>query len=132
MRSFLTGTVWLVAVLVLAPAQGQMPLDGASLVKTPDCLRSPACCSWCPNDYQRKPLPCIPLPPCLGCANDYLRKPLPCVPPPVCGGPNDYCRKPLVFVRPNCEPWYSCVPGCQPATPKAQSAAPKELPANAK
>jgi hypothetical protein len=131
MRLCLPAAVWLAAVLMFAPAEGQTlqsqnaePRQSATLQKAPDCLGSGACCCWCPNDYLRKPLPCIPGPACGG-PNDYCRKPLPYVPPPVCGGPNDYCRKPLVGARPNCLPWYSCLPTSWPTGPKMQSAAPK-------
>lgn len=130
MRRILPYAACLFAMLVFVPAGGQMPAEAtaqerAPLVKAPDCLRSSACCCWCPNDYLRKALPCVP-PPVCGCGNDYCRKPLPCVPPPVCGCGNDYCRKPLVCVRPNCEPWYSCVPSCVPAgSQKAPPAAAK-------
>jgi hypothetical protein len=50
----------------------------------------------CPDDYCRKPMPCVPCPPCGSCCNDYCRKPMPCVPcPQGCWCPDDYCRKPM-------------------------------------
>jgi hypothetical protein len=56
----------------------------------------------CPDDYCRKPLPCVPVVRCGG-PDDYCRKPLPCVPVVRCGGPDDYCRKPLPCLL--CPPW---------------------------
>ena len=57
------------------------------------CAATPCCC---PDDYCRKPLPCLPCVPLQGCCNDYCPKPPPCVGGlclPCCG--DDYCRKPL-------------------------------------
>ncbi len=69
----------------------------------------------CPDDYCRKPMPCVPCPPPNCCPDDYCRKPMPCVPcpPPNCC-PDDYCRKPLPnFCWPPSPVKYSCGP-CPP------------------
>jgi hypothetical protein len=50
----------------------------------------------CPNDYCRKPMPCVPCPQPGRCPDDYCRKPMPCVPCPQASRcPDDYCRKPM-------------------------------------
>jgi len=65
-----------------------------------------------PDDYCRKPIPCLP---CLpgGCCDDYCRKPIPCVtcPPPGVHC-DDYCRKPL---PPYCR--LTPIPYCAPCSP---------------
>ncbi|HTU24058.1 MAG TPA: hypothetical protein VMF30_01595 [Pirellulales bacterium] len=67
-------------------------------------------CTWCPNDYCRKPKPGAPATPCEWAPNDYCRKPKPGAPPTPCQwAPNDYCRKPATPLPKNCEPWYRCV-----------------------
>ncbi len=81
--------------------------------------RSPCCC---PDDYVRKPAPCIgAVPSC--CPDTYCRKPclaLPC--PTKCCCPDDYCPKPLPSLcQPMSNAWYKCVvsPPCnwlKPAT----------------
>ena len=45
------------------------------------------------------------------CPDDYCRKTLPCVPPNAKGCVDDYCPKtcPLLLDR-LCEPWYTCGP----------------------
>jgi hypothetical protein len=64
----------------------------------------------CPDDYVRKPLPCVPVIRCGG-PDDYCRKPLPCVPVIRCGGPDDYCRKPLpCLLCPPLTPYLQCGP----------------------
>src|SRR5271168_897950 len=60
---------------------------------------APACCPsglmlCCPDDYCRKPVPCVPCP-LFGCCPNYCRKPIPCVPCPRLGGCSAYCRKPI-------------------------------------
>ena len=56
----------------------------------------PPCIITCPDDYCRKPLPCIPCPPCRATCDDYCRKPMPRVPCLTrCGTCDDYCRKPF-------------------------------------
>jgi len=64
----------------------------------------------CPDDYCRKPLPCVAPVKNFG-PDDYCRKPLPCVVPVKDFGPDDYCRKPLPPWPPSCfPPWYTCGP----------------------
>ena len=76
--------------------------------KLRDEWRQRACC--CPDDYCRKPLPCVP-PNAKGCVDDYCGKPLPCVPPNRQGCVDDYCRKSCpIFLGRLCEPWYHCGP----------------------
>lgn len=69
------------------------------------------CKSWCPDDYQCKPLPKCPPIPC-GLTDDYQCKPLPkcpCVPAYL--GCDDYQCKPLPKCPSICFPfWYSCGP----------------------
>jgi hypothetical protein len=68
------------------------------------------CKSWCPNDYQCKPLPNCPAPVCHGTCDDYQCKPLPkcpCVPKYM--GCDDYKCKPLPKCPSLCFPlWYIC------------------------
>jgi hypothetical protein len=65
---------------------------------------------WCPDDYCRKPLPCVP-PNSRGCVDDYCRKTLPVVPCNARGCTDDYCPKTCpLFLGSLCEPWYSCGP----------------------
>ncbi len=74
------------------------------------------CKSWCPNDYQCKPLPKCPVPFTCGLCDDYQCKPLPkcpCVPAYL--GCDDYQCKPLPKCPSLCFPlWYTCGP-CQNA-----------------
>jgi hypothetical protein len=70
----------------------------------------------CPDDYCRKPMPCIcPVPRCGSC-DDYCRKPMPCLcPVPRCGSCDDYCHKPLpCLLCPPLTPYLQCGPdpGC--------------------
>ena len=81
---------------------------------------APVCPSvgCCPDDYCRKPIPCVPPVQCGG-PDDYCRKPIPCVPPVPCGGPDDYCRKSLpCLLCPPASPYLQCGPangpGCVP------------------
>jgi hypothetical protein len=75
------------------------------------CAVLPCCC---PDDYCRKPLPCIPCLRLCCVPDDYCPKPLPCVPCLSLGCcPDDYCPKPLPSV---CWPvvnrqLYRCPPG---------------------
>ncbi len=76
------------------------------------------CKSWCPNDYQCKPLPKCPPAVCFGLTDDYQCKPLPkcpCVPNYL--SCDDYKCKPLPKCPSLCFPlWYTCGPtqtGCQ-------------------
>ena len=63
------------------------------------CGREQCCCpppiGCCPDDYCRKPWPCIPcLSGCFECDN-YCRKPFPCIPClSGCFECDNYCRKP--------------------------------------
>ena len=68
------------------------------------------CKSWCPNDYQCKPMPNCPQALCFGLCDDYQCKPLPkcpCVPAYL--GCDDYRCKPLPKCPSLCFPlWYTC------------------------
>ena len=79
-------TLWLgAASLAGEPADTARPCPG--------CAAAPCCC---PDDYCRKPFPCIPCPPARGCVDDYCKKPSPCIPcPPARGCVDDYCKKPF-------------------------------------
>jgi hypothetical protein len=64
----------------------------------------------CPDDYCKKPVPCIPCLPRCGGPDDYCKKPWPFVPClPRCGGPDDYCKKPLPYLLcPGWSPFLNC------------------------
>ena len=103
---------------------------GASHAAEPPAVAAPlprrfnVCCTWCCDDYCRKPLPVVPCP-TRGCVDDYCRKPMTPVPPCLgCWHPNDYCRKPLTGCPQNCEPWYVCVPMSPPG--EGNKAPPKQ------
>ena len=69
----------------------------------------PPSCYNCPDDYCRKPQPCIR--PMCGCflGDDYCRKPVPCAACPVKGCGDDYCSKPFPrCLPPSLSPWNSC------------------------
>ena len=71
------------------------------------CSRAPICC--CPDDYCRKPLPCVECVPNCGCCDDYCRKPLPGVCPVPCGFLYCYDAKPLPCVfGPRCDQSCMC------------------------
>ncbi len=60
------------------------------------CSRCAAVPCVCPDDYCRKPFPCLPCLRLPGLPDDYCRKPFPCIPglgPGRCA--DDYCRKPV-------------------------------------
>jgi hypothetical protein len=73
------------------------------------CAVFPCCC---PDDYCRKPMPCIPCVRLQGCCDDYCPKPEPCAPrfcTPRC--PDDYCPKPLPqLCWPVNKQFYRCPP----------------------
>ena len=48
----------------------------------------------CPDDYCRKPFPCVTCP-SGWCPDDYCRKSFPCLCRPVGWCPDDYCGKPM-------------------------------------
>lgn len=55
----------------------------------------PFCCA-CPDDYCRKPMPCLPGFCHCGSCDNYCRKPMPCLPCfQECWTCDDYCRKPM-------------------------------------
>jgi hypothetical protein len=85
----------LAVLIVVAGARAVLAGEGCLRCKCVDpCRGSLMLC--CPDDYCRKPMPCVPCPPPCCCPDDYCRKPMPCVPclPPNCC-PDDYCRKPM-------------------------------------
>jgi hypothetical protein len=72
---------------------------------------------WCPDDYCRKSLPCVPANE-KGCVDDYCRKSIPCVPANPKGCVDDFCRKTCpIFLGSLCEPWYRCGPDACPGGP---------------
>lgn len=77
-----------------AAARGEEPCS-RPLACEMQCARAMAVPCCCPDDYCRKPLPCVPCECRPGCCDDYCRKPLPCVPRECyrncC---DDYCPKP--------------------------------------
>lgn len=88
----LTTALLLVGVSSLR-AEGPCDRPLGCELKCAHAMAVPCCC---PDDYCRKPFPCLPCPSLRGCCDDYCRKPMPCVP---CEFPrgccDDYCRKPL-------------------------------------
>jgi hypothetical protein len=69
-----------------------VPPLGAEL-RCARCMTVPCCC---PDNYCRKPPPCIPCPVLGRCPDNYCPKPLPGVCGPAPGGcAVPYCRKPL-------------------------------------
>ena len=83
-----------------------------SLGRELQCTRCAAIPCCCPDDYCRKPLPCIPCLVLRGCPDDTCRKPQPCLPYfCIARCPDDYCSKPL----PHCfwsaaKQFYRCPP----------------------
>jgi hypothetical protein len=62
----------------------------------------------CPDDYCRKPMPCVRRLPCGQC-DDYCPKPLPRICTLPCGESYEYCRKPWPrLCRPLRAENYSC------------------------
>lgn len=81
-------------------------------------------CPWrlplslcCPDDYCRKPPPCLSPEFCPKGCDDYCRKPPPCLSPEFCPrGCDDYCRKPPPCLP--CDlPWMKCHPA-ERSTPR--------------
>jgi hypothetical protein len=103
----------LVALLVVSAsaARAEEPwvlFDGCHWAFPKPCGQGRPNCCWCPDDYCRKTLPCVP-PNAKGCVDDYCRKSLPCVPPNARGCVDDYCPKTCpIFLGKLCEPWYTC------------------------
>ena len=101
--------------LLLACAQGSYAMDlcCGSLGQDLNCTQKVAVPLSCPNDYCRKPAPCVPCPVQTKCAC-YCRKPAPCPPCccPLCCC-DCYCRKPLPqCCWPVCCQYYKCPPRC--------------------
>lgn len=107
--------------LLLLLSLGQIASAGEACDKplggTLQCTRCAVLPCVCPDDYCRKPMPCIPCPAPCGCVDDYCPKPMPCIPCPVpCVCPDDYCRKPLPnFCWPVNSLFYRCPPPCNTA-----------------
>jgi hypothetical protein len=106
---------WSVAFVQAVPPQLAAPLHHAP--GDGDCS---AGLRVCPDDFCRKPHPCIRhLAPWCG-VDDYCRKPFPCIwcLAPWCGL-DDYCRKPCPnLCRPLCTDYYTCGHSghCHPAS----------------
>lgn len=67
-----------VALIVAATARATLAGDGCQRCRCADPCRA-GLMLCCPDDYCRKPMPCVPCPsPCCSC-DDYCRKPMPCV-----------------------------------------------------
>ena len=100
-----------------------------------DCCPTAPCC---PDNYCKKPMPCIPCPNWCGTPDNYCKKPMPCVPcPNWCGCPDNYCKKPCPnFCLTRIWQFYRCPPcdGELAANPKPPAASkpapspPKPLP----
>ncbi len=94
--------IWCLGVLsllCLAECSAAAELCSGSLGRDLRCTRCATIPCCCPDDYCRKPFPCVPCPPQLTSANDYCRKPLPCLPclrMSWCA--DDYCRKAISAV----------------------------------
>jgi hypothetical protein len=88
----------LAAVLALT-CLGSTALAGDASEKRAESAGRADCCAkapCCPDNYCKKPLPCIPCPKWCGTPDSYCKKPLPCVPcRGWCGCPDNYCKKPL-------------------------------------
>jgi len=92
-------------------------IDGAHPSLTACCANHPAknythARFGCPNDYCRKPVPCVAFQCHSASCDNYCRKPVPCTQSPrFCVTNNDYCRKP--FTQP-CKPsrfdFLKCIP----------------------
>jgi hypothetical protein len=98
------GTLLVTASLTCA-LQAQSLIFGRGLTSA----TCPPSCYNCPDDYCRKPMPCIPcfIKSCM--PDDYCPKPIPCVPCMPKGCVDDYCPKPFSFcLPPSIRPWYSC------------------------
>jgi hypothetical protein len=97
-------TLAIAALVVVFAAQAALAGEGCLRCKGADPCRA-GLMLCCPDDYCRKPMPCVPCPCNTWCPDDYCRKPMPCVPclnTTWCA--DDYCRKPM-----------PCV--CYPASP---------------
>lgn len=105
-----------------------------------EAARHANCCATspcCPDDYCKKPMPCITRPTWCG-TDDYCKKPMPCIASPQsCGCVDDYCKKsfPNLCLPRNWQ-FYRCLssdrPGPveakPPADPKPAPSRPKPLP----
>ena len=84
----------------------------ASVGRELRCTRCAAVPCCCPDDYCRKPFPCISCPKLCGTKDDYCRPPMPCIP---CNCmtrcADDYCRKPYpTFCWSVNKEYYRCPP----------------------
>ncbi len=101
----------LIVVTVVTAGPSMVRADGASCDAKAALCGVGHCPLCCPDDYIRKPAPCVSPVSCC-CPDTYCPKPclvLPC--PAKCCCPDDYCPKPLPSLcRPMTNPWYKCVP----------------------
>ncbi len=97
--------MFLLTMLFPAAAAAGEP---ATKMALPECVR----CLVCPDDYHRKPWPCLPHAICGGLCDHYCKKPLPHLPCPVPGVHcDDYYKKPWSCPpRPHWSPWLACPP----------------------
>lgn len=85
----------------------------SSLDRELKCTRCAAVPCCCPDDYCRKPLPCIACPQLPSTCDNYCRKPLPCIQVPCLPGcPDDYCRRPFPQLCWPANPDCHCGPDC--------------------
>lgn len=90
----------LAAVLVLALHGSLLAGEPCSVMGRALHFNKGPCCCWprpclCPDDYCRKPLPCLRLPCIARTCDDYHCKPLPSEPCVPCLQCDTYCRKPF-------------------------------------
>ena len=104
--------LWIGGQVVAQGPSASVPQNGP---RPTGCAAAPCCC---PDDYCRKPLPCVPCGPLRWLCDDYCRKSLPCVPCQCLGVcPDDYCRKPCPdLCRPLDRQFYRCPPPDCPVT----------------
>lgn len=94
---------------------GARLLMGEAAETRGESARHANCCApmpCCPDNYCKKPMPCIPCPKWCGSPDDYCKKPMPCIPcPNWCGCPDNYCKKPMPnLCLPRNWQFYRCPP----------------------
>lgn len=104
----LAGVTWLTVAVATLSADDTVAVVSAKPVNT---ICGSGCSPLsCPDDYTRKPIPCVLKVTCC-CPDDYCVKPRPAVPcHEACCCPDDYCAKPPPACRPWAHTFYKCVP----------------------
>jgi len=134
----------LLAAAIALTCLGTHLFEGTAAERRGESARHANCCATsccCPDNYCKKPMPCIACPNWCGCPDDYCKKPMPCIAcPSSCGCPDDYCKKPFpnlcltrdwqFFRCPPCEGQYAAGAKASPqaAQPKPTPAPPKPQP----